>query len=179
MSPAPRDRTPEDMAAQNAGCLGCHTASDAPTMHVSPAVAISCVDCHGGTPLKEAIDPAWTHDDPRYVALRDKAHVLPKYPESWHWPSSANPERGYTLLNREAPEFIRFVNPSDYRVARESCGACHMELIEAAERSLMASGAMFFGVCRFAVWMLWAHVLHHYPFDPTWGGPHWAHAVRL
>jgi membrane-bound metal-dependent hydrolase YbcI (DUF457 family) len=40
-------------------------------------------------------------------------------------------------------------------------------------------GAMFFGVCRFTVWMLWAHVLHHYPFDPTWGGPHWAHAVRL
>jgi hypothetical protein len=143
--PAPRDRTPEDMAAQNAGCTGCHTASDAPTMHVSQAVALSCVDCHGGTPIKDAIDPAWKHDDPRYVALRDKAHVLPKYPASWHWPSSANPERGYTLMNREAPEYIRFINPSDYRVARESCGACHMEVIEAAERSIMASGAMLWG----------------------------------
>ena len=40
-------------------------------------------------------------------------------------------------------------------------------------------GAMFFGVCRFTTRMLWAHVLHHYAFDPTWGGPHWAHAVRL
>lgn len=40
-------------------------------------------------------------------------------------------------------------------------------------------GALFFGVCRFATWMLWAHALHHYSFDPTWGGPHWAHAVRL
>ena len=40
-------------------------------------------------------------------------------------------------------------------------------------------GAFFFGVCRFAGWMLWAHVLHHYPFDPTWGGPHWAHGVHL
>jgi hypothetical protein len=143
--PAPRDRTPQDMAAQNAGCTGCHTASDAPTMHLSPAVALSCVDCHGGTPVKDAIDPSWSHDDPRYVAIRDKAHVLPKYPASWHWPSSANPERSYTLLNKEAPEYIRFVNPSDYRVARESCGACHMEVIEAAERSIMASGAMLWG----------------------------------
>ena len=43
------------------------------------------------------------------------------------------------------PAFIRFVNPSDYRVAREACGACHMELIEKAERSLMATGAMLWG----------------------------------
>lgn len=35
-------------------------------------------------------------------------------------------------------------------------------------------GAMFFGLCRFTSWMLWAHVLHHHPFDPSWGGPHWA-----
>jgi hypothetical protein len=143
--PAPRDRSRADMDAANAGCLGCHTASDAPTMHVSAAINLSCVDCHGGTPLREAVDPAWAHDDPRYVALRDKAHVLPRYPKSWHWPSSANPERGYTILNKEAPEYIRFVNPSDYRVAREACGACHIETIEAAERSIMASGAMLWG----------------------------------
>src|SRR3546814_12904250 len=68
------------------------------------------------------------------LAARDKAHVLPRYPESWHYPSSANPKRTYTLLNREAPEFVRFVNPSDYRVAREACGSCHMQTIEAAER---------------------------------------------
>ena len=37
------------------------------------------------------------------------------------------------------------MNPGDYRVAREACGACHMPVIEAAERSLMASGAMLFG----------------------------------
>ena len=71
--------------------------------------------------------------------------MLPRYPASWHFPSSANPERTYTLLNREAPEFIRFTNPSDYRVVRDSCGACHIEVIEAAERSLMASGAMLIG----------------------------------
>ena len=50
-------------------------------------------------------------------------------PESWHYPSSANPERSYTLLNRESPEFTRFINPSDYRVASEACGACHQPII--------------------------------------------------
>ena len=59
------------------------------------------------------------------------------------------PKQSYTLLNREAPEFVRFVNPSDYRVAREACGACHMELIEAAERSLMATGAMFWAAAAY------------------------------
>jgi membrane-bound metal-dependent hydrolase YbcI (DUF457 family) len=39
-------------------------------------------------------------------------------------------------------------------------------------------GAIFFGVCRFATWMIWAHVLHHYPFDPVWGGPRWAPAAE-
>jgi hypothetical protein len=39
-------------------------------------------------------------------------------------------------------------------------------------------GAFLFGACRWAGWMLWAHVVHHYPFDPSWGGPYWAHAVH-
>jgi hypothetical protein len=113
-------------------------------MHASPAVVLGCVDCHGGDAT--AMAPAGAgRDSTEYSAVRDRAHVLPRYPGSWHFPSSANPERTYTLLNRESPEFIRFVNPGDYRTARQSCGSCHMELIEKAERSLMATGAMFFG----------------------------------
>ncbi len=143
-SPAPRDQAPEEAEAKSAGCRSCHTASDARTMHRSEAVVLGCSDCHGGNPAV-ALPPGIAEGDPRYAAIRDRAHVLPLYPKSWGWPSSANPERRYTLLNREAPEYIRFVNPSDYRVAREACGACHMEIIEAAERSLMATGAMFMG----------------------------------
>jgi hypothetical protein len=90
-------------------------------------------------------DPALAPGDPAYVAARDQAHVLPRFPESWHWPVSANPRRSYTLLNREAPEYVRFINPSDYRVVRDSCGACHIEIIEAAERSIMSTGAMLWG----------------------------------
>ena len=89
--------------------------------------------------------PGSTATDPAYVAARDAAHVLPRYPDAWHFPSSANPEHSYTLLNREAPEFVRFVNPGDYRVAREACGACHLPTIQAAERSLMSTSAMLWG----------------------------------
>ena len=71
--------------------------------------------------------------------------MLPLYPDDWHYPSSANPVESYTLLNRESPEYVRFVNPSDYRVARQACGACHLDLIGAAERSLMSTSAMLWG----------------------------------
>ncbi|HEX6376370.1 MAG TPA: multiheme c-type cytochrome [Allosphingosinicella sp.] len=141
---APRTQDWDAAEAKSAGCVSCHTDSDRKTMHATPAVVLGCVDCHGGN-AAIAGDASLAHDDPRYVAARDRAHVLPKYPESWHWPSSANPKRSYTLLNIESPEYVRFVNPSDYRVARDACGACHIETIEAAERSLMASGAMLWG----------------------------------
>ena len=130
--------------AKNAGCVSCHTQSDHKTMHASPAVVLACADCHGGNDRIVA-DKSWAHDSLDYLGALREAHVLPKYPNAWHWPSSANPKRGYALLQKEAPEFVRFVNPSDYKVAREACGACHMEIIEAAERSIMATGAMLWG----------------------------------
>lgn len=141
-APAYQDQASAD--AKSFGCVSCHTASDQKTMHASPAVVLGCVDCHGGDASVTG-DARLTATDPKYVAARDRAHVLPRYPHAWNFPSSANPQRSYTLLNRESREFIRFVNPSDYRVVRDGCGACHMPVIEAAERSIMASGAMLWG----------------------------------
>jgi hypothetical protein len=113
-------------------------------MHPNAAVALGCTDCHGGDAgvvLKSKLPPS----APAYVAARDHAHVLPRFPQEWHFPSSANPQRSYTLLNRESPDFVRFVNPADYRVVKESCGACHQQIIASALRSLMSTGAMFWG----------------------------------
>ncbi len=130
--------------AKNVGCASCHTATDHRSMHASEAVVLACVDCHGGNQAE--IAPAGAaHDSDDYIASMRRAHVLPKYPVAWNWPASRNPTRSYALLAKESAEFIRFVNPSDYRVVRESCGACHMEIIEASERSLMATGAMLWG----------------------------------
>jgi hypothetical protein len=143
-APAPKWQTQSEADTKSAGCISCHTASDAATMHAPKSVVLGCTDCHGGDP-SVAAPAALATSDPNYAKLRDEAHVLPRFPQAWHFPSSANPQRSYTLLNREAPEFVRFVNPSDYRAARDACGACHMEIIERAERSLMATGAMLFG----------------------------------
>ncbi len=142
--PAPQKQSLAEMEAKSEGCNTCHVKTDAPTMHMTPAVRLGCTDCHGGDAAVRG-NSELPHDHPDYVAARDTAHVLPKYPKAWHFPSSANPQRSYALLNKEAPEFVKFINPSDYRVAREACGSCHIQAIEAAERSIMASGAMLWG----------------------------------
>ena len=141
--PAPAAQTRLDADKKSAGCVSCHTASDAASMHVSPAVVLGCTDCHGGSAVISI--PVGPYTDEVYAAARDSAHVLPRYPKTWHYPSSANPERSYTLLNRESREFVRFVNPADYRAAPEACGACHQPIIDASVRSMMATGAMFWG----------------------------------
>ncbi len=82
---------------------------------------------------------------PDYQAAMDAAHVTPTLPKTWHYPSSANPAHAYTILNTESPEYVRFVNPGDYRIAEEACGACHLPIIKAAKRSLMSTGAMLWG----------------------------------
>ena len=144
-APSPETQTKEEAAVKSAGCISCHTASDAWTMHRTEAVVLGCTDCHGGNASVRLTTPLLDFKDPAYVALRDKAHVLPRYPEGWHWPSSANPKRSFTLLNKESPEFIRFMNPGDLRVARLACGSCHLPIVQASERSLMATSAMLWG----------------------------------
>ena len=140
---APAMQTQNEADLKSSGCVSCHSASDAASMHVSQSVVLGCTDCHGGA--VEVTRPDGPLSDDMFAAVRDRAHVQPAYPESWHYPSSANPRRSYTLLNRESPQFIRFVNPSDYRIAHEACGACHQPIIDANIRSMMATGAMLWG----------------------------------
>ena len=142
--PAPAIQSQAAASMKSMGCLTCHERTDEPTMHVNAGVILGCADCHGGNPAIARPEGA-TRGDTAYRAALDQAHVRPRFPEVWRYPSSANPERSYTALNKESPAFIRFMNPSDYRIAREACGACHLPIIQAAERSLMATVAMFWG----------------------------------
>ena len=143
--PSPERQSAEDAARKSGGCKSCHTTTDQLSMHNNPAVTLGCTDCHGGDATVNWSGAGGDAKSKAYAGARDKAHVLPRYPKSWHFPSSSNPERTYALLNKESPELIRFINPGDYRVARESCGACHLKIIQAAERSLMATTSMFWG----------------------------------
>ena len=135
--PAPAWQTAQQAHEKSQGCESCHTDTDAKTMHDSDAVVLGCTDCHGGDASVHKPEGSRQGQDDYRAALK-KAHVLPRYPESWNFPSSANPKRTYTLLNKESPEFVRFMNPSDYRVVNKACGNCHTPQILAAKRSLMA-----------------------------------------
>lgn len=118
--------------AGSSGCLSCHAGQHDP--HNKPTVRLSCTDCHGGN--------AQTTD-------KIAAHVHPRFPQEW--PGSANPHRSYTLLNRESPEFIRFVNPGDLRVAKVSCGTsgCHDEIVDQVGKSMMTHGAMLWNAALY------------------------------
>src|SRR5579863_3127917 len=116
--PAPAKQTAAEARAKSAGCMSCHTTTDSLTMHTSPGVTLGCADCHGGNATVFA-PPGAAPGSAAYRAALDGAHVRPLHPEAWNYPSAAVPPRTYTLLNEESPEFIRFINPSDYRVARE------------------------------------------------------------
>jgi hypothetical protein len=136
---APAKQTLIEASDKSQGCLSCHTGTQHNSMHRNPGVILGCTDCHGGDAKVMAKSGKWDE------TAKHAAHVLPKFPVAWHYPSAANPEQTYTLLNREAPEYIRFINPGDLRVARESCGACHLPIIQANERSLMSTSAMLWG----------------------------------
>ncbi len=142
---APAFQTWDQADAKSAGCVTCHTQTDRKTMHASPAVVLGCADCHGGDATVNA--PSGVTGSVEYRAALDRAHVLPRYPARWE--SSANPERSYTWLLQESPEYVRFINPGDLRIAREACGACHLPVIQANEKSLMANAAMFWGAAAY------------------------------
>jgi hypothetical protein len=116
-------------AAKSAGCVSCHRGQHDP--HGKPeTVRLGCVDCHSG--------------DPR-ATDQEQAHIRPRFPDAWG--TSGNPVRSYTLLNHESPEFIRFVNPGDLRIAHLGCGTlnCHDKEVLQVRKSMMTHGAMLWG----------------------------------
>ncbi len=127
----PPNQTTATAEAGSTGCLSCHGGIE--PIHASAAVRLSCVDCHGG-------DAA--------AITKVAAHVAPRNPAAW--PTSANPERSYTLLNEESPEFVRFINPGDLRVAQETCGPCHQPQVNAVLKSPMTTSAIFWAAAGYA-----------------------------
>jgi hypothetical protein len=123
-------QTDADVMRKSWGCINCHQGVH--DMHDLPTVKLGCCDCHGGDP-----------DAP----TKETAHVQPCLPAAW--PTSGNPVRSYTLLNHESPEFIRFVNPGDLRVAHISCGACHAREVLEVRKGMMTHGCMLWGAALY------------------------------
>jgi hypothetical protein len=110
-------------------------------MHMKPTLHIGCTDCHGGNAQHEYPAPGST----RYCPAAPPSHN----PGAWR--SSANPVRSYTLLNHESPDYIRFVNPSDLRVAHISCGTtnCHPKEVLQVRKGMMTHGCMLWGAALY------------------------------
>ena len=133
----------DEAMRRSAGCLDCHQGVE--DMH-NGAVRLGCTDCHGGD---AAIRAGVAKGTAQYEAAKKKAHVQPRFPEEWK--GAGNPARSYTLLNREDPAFIRFVNPGDLRVVEKSCSTseCHAGVIHQVDRSMMKTGAMLWGAALY------------------------------
>ena len=135
--PAPRpprnwiDQTQAQADAKSAGCNQCHNGIE--PMHAAPHVVLGCTDCHGGNPA--------------LGLTKEQAHVPPRHPEFFR--TSANPPRSDVWLNHESPEFIRFMNPGDLRVAEQTCGLCHGEIVRNVDHSMMNHGAMLWGAALY------------------------------
>lgn len=123
-------QTQAEAARKSKSCVTCHGGIE--PMHRNPAVKLGCTDCHGGNPD---------------ATTMEKAHVRPKFPGRWK--TSANPERSYTLLNEENPDFVRFVNPGDLRAADQACGPCHNTpadpIVRNVQKSMMTTSALLWG----------------------------------
>jgi hypothetical protein len=112
LSQDPDERTRADRSGAlrddgSSGCLTCHTGIE--DMH--PEAELSCVDCHGGNALTRKKLEAHVRsmkEDPG-----DERVAHPKEDLAWR----------------------RFHNPMDLRVAEETCGGCHQDMV----RHLVAS----------------------------------------
>jgi hypothetical protein len=56
-------------------------------------------------------------------------------------------------------------------------GWCGRWLPEAALLALYRA-SFFYGTTRWVAWVVWAHVLHDFPIDLSWGGPGWIEAAH-
>ncbi len=119
-----------DAFAKSGSCIACH--NDVGTMHSSHTVQLGCTDCHGGNAT---------------APTKSEAHIPSRFPQLW--PSAANPVRSYALLNHESPEFVRFVNPGDLRVAHIACGQCHANEVLQVRKSMMTHGCMLWGAALY------------------------------
>lgn len=97
------------------GCLVCH--GDIENATAGMGFDLDCTFCHGGDP--GALDKEFAHVRPTLPVFND-ATVPP--------------------LDYDLP-YQRFVNPSNLRVAEQTCGLCHATETREIKKSLMATAA--------------------------------------
>jgi len=138
----PPGPNPDDF---DSSCQFCHQNTPKSLDEVAhPWAALTCVDCHGGN--KDAF-------------TQDNAHVAKP-------PMVASTYRHLATeqMNDLDPDYLRFVNPGDLRVAEISCGSknpqsivgvtgCHQGIVDTTQRSVMSTFTGHYNVPRFLAGM--------------------------
>jgi hypothetical protein len=148
--PNPTVAAPPSQNTPVEGCLKCHNNIEPMHRYNSKgdvldalvdgkdAQELTCTACHGGNPA---------------AAIAKDAHVQPRFPKKWGCKngecSSRNPERTNALLAKESREFVRFINPGDFRVIGQTCNSCHLTEGQRASTSMMSHGAMLWGAALY------------------------------
>ncbi len=143
-----RGQSQAEADSKSAGCISCHASTDKPTMHPSKTVYIGCSDCHGGNSTI-SVAAGLPSVSAEYKATKEKAHVQPRDPIFKD--RSAIPERVYTKWLKESAEYVKFANPSDLRVAPETCGSagCHPTETRAVSTSMMTHSGFLWGAALY------------------------------
>ncbi len=117
-------------------------------MHSTGTLRLGCTDCHGGK-ADAGVASGVASTSPEYEQVKRQAHPQPREPKLAD--RSANPERMYTQWLKETPEYVRFVNPGDLRVAPETCGraGCHPSEVRNVSTSMMTTGGMLWGAALY------------------------------
>jgi hypothetical protein len=141
-------QTQEEADRKSAGCRSCHTKTDSQTMHTSPAVRLGCTDCHGGNSdirVSNGLSPQL----PEYITAKNQAHPQPRVLSNKL--DGALPVRAYTGWLKENPDYVRFINPGDLRIAAATCGqaGCHVSELQKVRTSMMSHGAMLWGAALY------------------------------
>lgn len=123
---------------------GCHNGISHPHAF-GGASTEACSGCHGGDPAARTretahvpIPTAWQTNSPQFGR--------PNLRYYWNYLTLAGAERFDGGL-----EWLRFRNPSDLRVADQTCGrdsGCHLERVENVRRSVMATAVGLVGVAQ-------------------------------
>ena len=110
---APASKSSPQFTKQDPACVTCHAAIES----IHPRTRIACTDCHGGD--HQETEKLLAHVQPTLPVIMDKTTAP---------------------LDYDLP-YQRFVNPSNLRVVRDTCGKCHAPHIDWVMKSLMATGA--------------------------------------
>ncbi|MCH2108452.1 MAG: hypothetical protein MK135_03935 [Polyangiaceae bacterium] len=122
--------SPAPPAPELSGCQSCHAGIE----HIhTPLPRNACSVCHGGVESAQEQEKAHVAVPEDWAEIRGTA--LDPAPPGYIKDFSAD------QLDRLSPEYLRFINPADLRVADQSCGTCHQQITETVKTSVMATNA--------------------------------------